>query len=108
MAAPDDLLFLGTHGHVAAIRKASGRRVWTTSLPGTGYNIVSLLHEDGVLYAGAGGHVFALDAASGEVLWHNGLRGLGYGHMTLATTRASTDPAVLRAQLDAEEAAASD
>ncbi len=103
-ATADDLLFLGTHGHVIAIRKKSGRKLWAQSLPSTGFSIVSLLFEDGVLFAGSKGHIFALDPTSGEVLWHNGLSGLGLGHMVMATTRRGTDLAVLQAQLDADAA----
>jgi len=102
----DRLLFVGTHGNVRAVDRESGSDVWTTSLPNTGYNIVSLLYQDDTLYAGAAGHVFALDPGTGEILWHNGLEGLGYGHMVLATIRQAVDPAALIAQLDSQRAAA--
>jgi outer membrane protein assembly factor BamB len=104
VATADDLLFLGTHGHVVAIRKKSGRKLWDTSLPSTGFSIVSLLFEDGVLFAGSHGHIYALDPTSGKVLWHNGLSGLGLGHMVMATTRQGTDLAVLQSQLDSDAA----
>lgn len=85
-----DHLFIGTYGHVAALEKATGREVWRTSLPGTGYRIVTLLHEGGTLFAASRGHVFALDPADGRILWENGLGGLGYDHVFMTTERATT------------------
>ncbi len=100
MAAPaarlEDLLFVGTHGHVAALDQPTGTERWRTSLPDTGYSIVTLLFEAGRLFVASGGHAFALDPESGAILWHNELRGLGNGALCLATTRipmnADADP----------------
>src|SRR5262245_29269351 len=86
---PEDLLFVGTHGWVAALHKFSGAELWRTSLPGTGWNVVSLLHEDGVLFAASGGQVFALNPLTGEIAWKNELKGLGSSHVCLATVRQS-------------------
>lgn len=61
------LLFAGTHGHVIALDKATGTEVWRTSLPKTGFSVVSIVHEEGRLLCGAGGRVFALDSESGEI-----------------------------------------
>ena len=94
MKRPEDLLFIGTYGHAWAVGKKHGRRVWKTSLPGTGFDVVTLLHEDGVLFAASKGHLFGLNALTGEVLWKNGLRGLSNGLVHLATSRASTDALV--------------
>jgi outer membrane protein assembly factor BamB len=87
LPAPADLIFVGTHGWIAALHKFTGAEVWRTSLPKAGWGIVTILHEDGVLYAAAGGHVFALDPATGTIAWHNALSGLGNGHLCLATLR---------------------
>ncbi|RPI62210.1 MAG: hypothetical protein EHM48_04450 [Planctomycetaceae bacterium] len=84
-----NLLFVGTHGHVRAIDKRTGADIWTTSLPDTGYTIVSLLYEAGLVFAGSKGYVFALDATSGRICWSNQLSGLGYEHMILATASQS-------------------
>jgi len=91
--APDpfDLLFVGTHGHVVAVHKFTGKDVWRKSLPGTGWSVVALLIEDGVLYAASQGHVFALDPLTGEIFWENSMPGLGNGHACLATFRHRTD-----------------
>jgi outer membrane protein assembly factor BamB len=85
----DDLLFIGTHGHICAVDKRSGDQIWTKSLPDTGYAIVTLLYEDDVLYAGSRGHLFAIDPADGTILWSNGLKGLGYDHICLLTTKTA-------------------
>ena len=97
------LLFVGTHGHVTAISKSNGRRVWSTSLPKTGYGVVSILPEDGQLHCACGGYVFALDPLTGEILWTNSLRGLGNGIVYLATMQ--NDNAEAMATLAAQAAA---
>ncbi len=88
----DELLFVGTHGHVLALNKANGREVWATSLPKTGYSLVSILVDDGVLFCASGGRTFALDISNGEVLWTNQLKGKGSGLVYLASiNQASTE-----------------
>ncbi len=104
MARPDDLLFVGTHGHVRAIHKRTGRRAWDTSLPGTGYTLVSVLYEDGVVFAASHGHVFGLDAATGAIRWKNALKGLGYDDVSLATSRQATDDLTVRVKKKAAAA----
>jgi len=91
MALPrvEDLLFVGTHGWVAALNKFTGREIWRVNLPKTGWSVVTLLHEDGVLFAACGGHVFAMNPTTGEVAWDNSLPGLGTSHLCLATARQS-------------------
>ena len=84
-----DALFIGTHGYVVCVDKWKGHEYWRTSLPGTGYALVTLLFEEGVLYAASAGRLFALDPLSGEMLWENGLKGLGYGFVGLATVKRS-------------------
>ena len=96
MCDPKALLFVGTGGSVKAVDRRSGEDRWQTSLPGTGYEIVSLVCEGDRVYAGSKGHVFALDAGTGEILWSNGLAGLGHGHMCLALqSENSQSPSLL-------------
>lgn len=98
MCDPKMLLFVGTGGSVKALDRRSGEDRWQTSLPGTGYEIVSLVCEGDRVYAGSKGHVFALDAGTGEILWSNGLAGLGHGHMCLALQSGSSQsPSLLMA-----------
>ncbi len=108
MPAQDDLLFLGTHGHVVAVEKATGREVWKTSLPKTGYSVVSILVEDGLLLCASHGRAFGLDVETGEIRWTNHLRGLGHGHVYLSTVRQAggADPTLLAAASEAQTAAA--
>ncbi len=88
------VLFVGTYGNVRAIDMETGGDLWTTSLPNTGYQLVTLLYESGRLFAGSKGKLFALDPQTGTILWENGLDGLGYDHMTLATTCQTSRPPV--------------
>lgn len=103
------LIFLGTHGYVLALEKEKGREVWRTSLPGTGYSIVSIIYEDGQLLCASGGHAFGLDPENGEILWHNNLAGLGHGLIYMTTVDSPTDgmQATLAAQSAADAQAAS-
>jgi len=113
-AAPiriEELLFVGTHGHVVALDQRTGAERWRRSLPRTGYSVVTLLFEEGRLLAASGGHCFALDPATGEIAWHNSLRGLGNSVVCLATARtpanAGADPLPqIQAAHDAAAAAA--
>ena len=86
----DDVLFVGTYGHVSAVDKRSGNELWRTSLPRTGYMIVSIVYEDDTLFVGSGGHVFALDPTTGDILWRNNLPGLHHGRVLVTTKRASS------------------
>lgn len=80
---------MGTRGFVRAVQQRSGRKVWETSLPETGYDLVTLLRCGDQLFAGSRGRVFALDARTGEILWKNELRGMKFEHMVLATEPAA-------------------
>lgn len=100
------LLYLGSRGFVRAVSQSTGRRVWETSLPETGYTLVSLVCERGGLFAGSAGHLFGLDPNRGEIEWRNGLQGLGYEHLTLAgSQQTSSDGLVLIEQTAADERA---
>ncbi len=101
--AAHKLLFLGTYGHVAAIEKASGRTIWQTSLPSTGYGVVSILYEDGLVFCAAGGRAFALDPENGAILWTNDLPGLGSG-IVYVTSAIGSNRSELLAILAAQEA----
>lgn len=106
---PNELLFIGTHGHVIAVRKSDGETVWSTSLPKTGYSIVAIVPEDGMLLCGSGGHTFALDPTDGRILWTNSLKGMGSGITYLATMQNQRGSGMtnLAAQAAANAAAAS-
>lgn len=107
---PERLLFVGTHGHVLALEKTTGQRVWERSLPRTGYSVVSIVYEDGALYCASGGRVFALDPATGDVRWENYLPGMGSGLVYLTTMQSNDTEAVmatLAAQVEQRRRAAS-
>ena len=104
----DRLLFAGTHGHVAALDKETGRTVWVTSLPRTGYSVVSIVVEDGLVLCASGGRVFALDPSDGWIKWTNDMPGLKTGLVYLATGQSSSrgDMSILAAEAAAQAAAA--
>ena len=103
----DDMLFVGTHGHVAALRKSDGQLLWKGSLPKTGYQVVSLILEDGLLLCASGGRVFALAPADGRILWQNDLKGMGTGRVVLATARQPAPAPIAGIEEEAEEEQAS-
>ena len=92
---PSDLLFLGTYGHVTAVSKRTGRKVWSTSLPKTGWEVVTLVYEEHALFCATAGRLFALDPSTGEILWKNQLKGLGSGMVFLTTVNSNNTEAVL-------------
>ncbi len=110
MPAQEDLLFIGTHGHVVAIEKATGQAVWKTSLPKTGYEVVSIVVEDGLVLCASAGRAFALDIDTGEIRWTNNLQGLGHGFVYMTTARQNShgaDTSILYAASDTRAAQAS-
>lgn len=94
-SARRNYLFVGTRGHVIAVNKKDGEKVWSTSLPRTGYSVVSILFEDDALFCASGGRVFALDPGTGEILWSNGLPGMGSGLVYLSTVSSNNTEAVM-------------
>ncbi len=103
------LLFAGTHGWVLAIDKHNGKTVWETSLPSTGYSVVSILLEDGLLFCASGGRTFALDPEDGRIMWTNHMPKRGNGLVYLATEQSSQGGGISlhAAQAAANAAAAS-
>nr|VFK37427.1 MAG: PQQ-like domain-containing protein [Candidatus Kentron sp. TC] len=90
-----DYLFVGTYGHVVAVDKRDGKILWKTSLPFTGYKVVSILFEDGRLFCASGGRVFALDPRNSAILWSNGLSRMGSGVVFLSTVSSNNTEIVL-------------
>ncbi|MCP4343910.1 MAG: PQQ-binding-like beta-propeller repeat protein [Desulfobacterales bacterium] len=82
----EDRVFIGTYRHVLAIEKNSGRKLWSTGLPGHKFFptvTVAVLYDDGMLYAGSRGKLFAVDPGSGEITWENSFKSLVHGHMCM-------------------------
>src|ERR1022692_3994256 len=96
------MVFIGIHGTVVALDRATGEEVWRTSLKGDFVNVVL---QDGDLYAAASGELFCLDPSTGHIRWQNELKGLGRGRVTIATT-GSQQTLVMRKKQQQDEAAA--
>jgi outer membrane protein assembly factor BamB len=92
---PNDFLFLGTHGHVVAVNKRTGRKAWQTSLPKTGWDMVAVVYEEDTLFCATKGRLFALDPLSGEILWKNDLKGLGSDLVFLTTAQSNNTETVI-------------
>lgn len=58
---------------------------WSTSLPGCGYNDVSITYDGAHLLAGSNGHVYAVSPVNGAVGGRNDLPGLGFNEVRLAS-----------------------
>jgi len=107
---PNQFLFVGTHGHVLALDKQSGRKIWDRSLPRTGYSVVSIVYEDGMLFCASGGRAFGLDPTTGVIQWQNDLPGMGSGMVFLSTIQSNNTESVMaafQAEADAQRQAAS-
>jgi len=102
----DDLLFLGTFGHVLAVEKRTGKTAWTASLPKGGYALVSIIYEDDTLFCAAGGHLYALDPKNGYLLWRNDLKGMRHGPIYITTAQSSGTQAAQTLLTQTQQAAA--
>lgn len=103
-ASHDELLFVGTNGHVLALEKRTGKTVWTTSLPKTGWPLVAVVYEDEMLYCAAAGRVFAIEPRRGRIRWTNPLRGMSSSSVYLATARSEGTPGATLLADEAETA----
>ena len=92
-----------------ALNKKNGRKVWTTSLPKTGYSVVSVLFENDRLFCASGGRVFALDPGTDKIKWSNALKGMGAGLVYLSTVNSNNTEAIMtlfaQAQADSKQRA---
>ena len=48
----NNLIYIGTYGHVACIDQQSGKELWRTSLPGVGYvkSLSQNFHKFGIIF----------------------------------------------------------
>ena len=81
-------MFLGVHGEVVALDRATGQEFWHTKLAGGDF--VNLLLDQDRIIATTKGKVFCLDVATGQLLWRNDLPGMGLGLVSIATASGST------------------
>ncbi|KAI7972205.1 hypothetical protein EIK77_008269 [Talaromyces pinophilus] len=80
LAAPVDgsLLVVGTYGYVLGLDPFSLSILWTTALPSSARQEVSVLCGPGGVYAGSNGYVYFLAPDAGTVMEINDLPGYGY------------------------------
>jgi len=82
------LVFLGVHGEVVALDRATGQEIWRTSLGGSDF--VNLLLDQDRIIATTKGEAYCIDPATGQLLWHNNLPGMGWGLVSIATSSGAT------------------
>jgi outer membrane protein assembly factor BamB len=92
---PNDLLFVGFNGRVAALARHSGELVWKWKCPKPSGRMVAVLVQDKYLYASSSGYTYCLDALTGEQLWDNPLIGMGTGVPCLATSQSGSSGSFL-------------
>jgi outer membrane protein assembly factor BamB len=99
-------VFVGVHGEVVALDRATGQELWHTKLAGGDF--VNLVLDQDRIIATTKGKVFCLDVATGHLLWRNDLPGLGLGLVSIATANGSTPsgPPSEKRRQDAAAAAA--
>jgi len=83
-------VFLGVHGDVVALDRATGQELWHRELPGSDF--VNLVLDQDRIIATTRGKAFCLDVATGNILWRNDLPGMGLGLVSIATASGSTPP----------------
>jgi outer membrane protein assembly factor BamB len=97
-------IFIGIHGDVIALDRATGQQLWKTELKGMDF-VTVLLDNDRVL-AATKGEVYSLDAATGQILWRNDLPGEGRGLVTIATASGSSNAMPLLSEKQRRDQAA--
>ncbi|KAF1963064.1 hypothetical protein CC80DRAFT_530924 [Byssothecium circinans] len=88
LASPVDasVLIVGTNGYVLGLDPDSLYTQWSTSLPDSGYELVSVLCGVNGVYAGSNGYVYRLDPDNGTVKARNNLPGYGKDETRLGLT----------------------
>jgi len=97
-------VFLGVHGELVALDRATGQELWRTKL--TGGDFVNLLVDQDRVIATTKGKAFCLDVATGQLLWRNDLPGLGLGLVSIATSSGSTSLGAVSQKKRQDDAAA--
>ncbi|KAH3768000.1 hypothetical protein Pelo_91 [Pelomyxa schiedti] len=75
-----DNLIVGSLGCLYNINPNTGEAIRKTSIPGSGYNIVPLISDEGRLYYGTLGKAHCCAAFTHSVAWKNPLTGMGYSN----------------------------
>ncbi len=97
-------IYLGVHGNVFCIDRATGQEIWSTQLKGSSF--VNLLVDRDLLIATSHGEAWGLDVATGHILWHNKMEGQGFGLVSIATANSASSAILLEKHRQEEEAAA--
>ena len=97
-------IYIGIHGSVLAIDRATGKEAWETSLKGADF--VNVVLDGNELYAGSKGRLYRLDPATGNTMWVNELPGKGWGMISIAQSPDGNRGAMVEKRRQDEAAAA--
>jgi len=99
------VIFIGIHGNVHCLDRATGQARWSATLKGSEF--VTVLLDGDLVLAATRGEVFCLQAATGNLLWKNDLPGQGFGLASIATAAGASNPGPGEEQRRRDAAAAS-
>ena len=89
LSSTDSHVVVGTNGFVVLVSIQDFLKTdknINTSLPNSGYTIVSVLYDGNkTIYAGSSGQAYALESENGIIYMHNTLPGLDYKEIRIAT-----------------------
>ena len=90
----NDIIYIYSHGRVAAISKKDGSIVWEVNCKQyAGMNVSAIGQitvEDDKLFIGSGGILLCLAAKDGALIWKNELKGWGYNFISIANAESNT------------------
>lgn len=89
LASPPDasILVIGPHGYAVGLDPLTLTMLWGRSLPGAGYEVVSVLCANGSVYVGSNGYVYLLYPSDGHMEEKKVLRGRGSAEVRVAMSR---------------------
>ncbi len=99
----DQLIFVGLNGHVAALDRDTGQKIWRCSELKSGP--ITLLLDGDRLIVSTNGYIYCLDPLTGRVLWNNPLKGYGLGIAHLTSVRGQSNQTMYQQAAAASDAA---
>lgn len=97
----DTVLYILSHGRVAAVNKKDGGIIWEVKLKqhtgSIARSIGQISVEGDKLYVGCSGILLCLSTKDGSLIWKNELKGWGYNFISMANAGNETAAAAQQA-----------
>ncbi|WP_019961786.1 outer membrane protein assembly factor BamB family protein [Woodsholea maritima] len=90
MSLDGQMLYLGTNGYALGLSPSNLGTVWKTSLPGSGYDVVSVEAGPKGVFVGSNGLLYKLKQDDGSVQLTNNLSGRGHHEIRLSINENAT------------------